>query len=196
MEKKFLVVAVIALMIISACSSDKKTGEWIADENINMASAELLSDESPLGEMPVYVNTEEGESELYERAFENAPPMIPHKTKGLLPIKIDNNECLRCHMPNKSKHFEAIPVPETHFTDYRPEIILDGELYKVDAEANEVVAKNLGDKLSAAMFNCTLCHAPQAEITVDISNLFDPDFRRGKGSSSSNLSDVMDEGVK
>lgn len=196
MEKKLLVIAVIALVIISACSSDKKSGEWIADENIEMSSAELLSDESPLREMPVYVSTEEGESELYERAFENAPPMIPHKTTGLVPIKIDNNECLRCHMPIKAEYFKATPLPETHFTDFRPEIIQDGELYKVDAKANEVVAKDLGDKLSAAMFNCTLCHAPQAKISVDISNLFSPDFRKRNGSSGSNLNDVMDEGVR
>ena len=51
-------------------------------------------------------------------------------------------------------------------------------------------------KLNSAQFNCTQCHAPQAEISVDISNIFVPDFRDGSSNEKSNLSDNMDEGVK
>ncbi|MEA3477051.1 MAG: nitrate reductase cytochrome c-type subunit [Bacteroidota bacterium] len=196
MNKYFFITLLLAVAMLMACQEDTKESNWVADEDIAMTSEELLTDESPLGDMPIYIETEEGESESFNRAFENAPPMIPHKTRGLVPITIDNNLCVRCHMPDKSREIGSTPLPQSHFTAYRPELTEKDGLFQVDAEENEVVMEDLDGKLSAAMFNCTMCHAPQAEVTVDIENLFTPAFRKSNGKSKSNLSDVIDEGVK
>ena len=36
----------------------------------------------------------------------------------------------------------------------------------------------------------------EAEVTVDIPNTFDPDYRKARNKSSSNLKDNMGEGVR
>jgi len=196
MKKYFLIVILLAISVLFACQDGNTENGWVADEEIEMTSDELLSDESPLGAMPKYIETEEELSQSFDRAFENAPPMIPHKLKGLVPITIENNMCLRCHMPDKSKEIGSTPLPQSHFTNYRPALTEQEGLIKVNAEENEVIQEDLGEKLNSALFNCTLCHAPQAEVTVDIENLFTPDFRKNTGKSKSNLADIMDEGVK
>jgi len=196
MNKKLFFMTLMAMAIMFACQRSADQNKWMADEDIPMQDEELLSDESPLAEMPEYIALEEGESQTFDRAFENAPPMIPHKVTGLVPIKIYNNECLRCHLSNKVEEYNAPLLPKSHFTKYRPEIVEEEGLYKVDAEDNEVVAVDLGERMSGAMFNCTLCHAPQTEVTVEVDNLFQADFRKANGNSKSNLSDVIDEGVK
>ena len=69
-------------------------------------------------------------------------------------------------------------------------------MYVVQAQTNEVVAISTGSELNKAMYYCNICHAPQAEITVEIKNLFTPDFRSSKSKKRSNLSETMDEGIK
>ncbi len=149
-----------------------------------------------------------GASARFERAYVNAPPMIPHSVEGLLPIKKDNNQCLGCHMPDVAKSMGATPIPPSHFTNYRPETVLKGgELVK---EGKKVGLKgdigNVSDiKLAKAKklnhlyqgrFNCSQCHAPQADVETAVGNTFKPDGLTGDLKSSSNLADMMNDGVK
>jgi len=105
------------------------------------------------------------------------------------------NECLNCHTPNDKGELDAVSVPKSHFTDFRPKIENKEGIYTVNAKENEVVAVSTGNELNKAMYNCNLCHAPQTEITVEIKNLFEPDFRSSKDKSKSNLSETIKEGV-
>jgi len=196
MDKYLVIICLLALIVMIGCQDNSQENRWMADEDIAMSSDALLTDESPLGDMPVYIDTEEDKSESFIRAFENAPPMIPHKTRGLVPITLESNKCVQCHMPDKSDQIGSTPLPRSHFTAYRPAIVKKDGLIQSDAEANEVIMKDLEGKLSGAMFNCTMCHASQAIVSIDIANLFTPEFRRSNGDSRSNLADVMDEGVR
>ena len=57
-----------------------------------------------------------GEAQRYERAFENAPPMIPHDLEGLMPITTDNNMCISCHMRRRqisNRNLKIISFPNT-----------------------------------------------------------------------------------
>lgn len=98
-------------------------------------------------------------------------------------------------MPDKAAKFKATPLPETHFTSYRPSVVEKDGKYLVDAKEGEVTEKDLGH-FNGAMFNCSQCHVPQAEVTVDIPNTFDPDYRIRSNRSQSNLKDKMGEGVR
>lgn len=182
-------------MLVTACNNNNNDEAWVEDDNIDMSFESLLSDESVLTDMPEYSKIRSGESETYQRSFENAPPLIPHRVGGFLPIKVDDNKCLRCHMPDKAPKFDAVPLPETHFTNYRPAVIEEDGIYIVAAEEGEVIEKDL-DHFNGAMFNCSQCHVPQAEVTVEISNVFDPTYRKGGDKSKSNLKDNMGEGVR
>ncbi len=149
-----------------------------------------------------------GTAPRFERAYVNAPPMIPHSVDGLLPITKDNNQCLGCHMPDVAKGVGATPIPPSHFTDYRPETVLkNGELVK---EGKVVGPKgdigNVGDitlakkkklnHLYQGRYNCSQCHAPQANVQTAVANTFQPDGLTGDLKTKSNLADVIDEGVK
>jgi cytochrome c-type protein NapB len=191
---KLLICLTILVLLVTGCNNQKEK-KWVDDENIDMSDELLLSDESILTDMPEYSKIRGGESEVIQRSFENAPPLIPHRVGGFLPIKSDDNKCLRCHMPDKAPEFKAIPLPETHFTSYRPGVIEEDGIYRVDAAEGEVVEKDL-NHFNWALFNCSQCHVPQAEVTVEISNVFDPEYRSGSDKSKSNLKDKMGEGVR
>ena len=191
---KLLVSLTILVLLVAGCTNQTKEN-WIEDENIDMSDDLLLSDESVLTDMPEYSKIRSGESEVIQRSFENAPPLIPHRVGGFLPIMIDDNKCLRCHMPDKAPEFKAIPLPETHFTSYRPSIVEEDGKYRVDALEGEVVEKDL-KHFNGAFFNCSQCHVPQTNVTVEIPNVFDPDYRTNADKTKSNLKENMDEGVR
>ena len=149
-----------------------------------------------------------GAAPKFERSYVNAPPLIPHSVKGLLPITMKNNACLGCHMPDKAKASGATPIPPSHFTDYRPTTVYkDGKLIK---EGKVVGLKgdigNTGDiKLAKAKklkhlyqgrFNCSQCHVPQANVKPIVGNTFKPDGLTGDLKTHSNLVKVIDDGVK
>ena len=149
-----------------------------------------------------------GTSARFERAYVNAPPMIPHSVEGLLPITKDNNQCLGCHMPDVAKGVGATPIPPSHFTNYRPTTVLKGgELVKEGKTVGmHGQLGNVGDiKLAKAKklnhlypgrFNCSQCHAPQADVKPIVGNTFKPDGLTGDLKTRSNLVDVIDEGVE
>jgi len=183
----------LAVVAFWACQNESQQEEGTF--NVVSSGDELLSEAGEIGQKALYPDIAEVESTSFERSFENAPPLIPHTVKGMMVMTQKHNECMLCHMPNKAKEKGATALPKTHFTNFRPEIVQEGDLYLVKAEVNEVVQKSTGDHIASAMYNCNLCHVPQANITVNIDNLFEADFRSASGKSKSNLSKNMKEGV-
>lgn len=149
-----------------------------------------------------------GSSKKFERAYKNAPPMIPHSVDGLLPITANNNQCLGCHMPDVAKSTGATPIPPTHFTNYRPTTVYkDGELVKEGKTVGpngelkntsdiKIAKAKKSDKLYQGRFNCSQCHAPQSKAETAVGNTFRPDGLTEEFKSHSSLADAMNEGVK
>lgn len=195
---RLLLISIASALILVSCGGDKATKDatGISANTLGLVESDLESDgEGLLNKMPEYAATAAGQSEKIDRAFENAPPMIPHMTDGFFPITKDNNICLTCHMPDKAEAVKAVPLPKTHFTDLRPAMVKDGNLYRVDGEEGIVVEEDLGDKLNSAYFNCNQCHVPQANVTVDIKNRFETVFRSLDSKSKSNLLENRTEGI-
>ncbi len=117
-----------------------------------------------------------GDSELPERSFENAPPVIPHNVDGLLPITGTENACAECHLPDEAADYGATPMPASHLYDIRRDVPLR--------------------ELSGANYNCTLCHAPQANAGELVENTFSPYYRAKEQKERSNLLDILNEGVE
>jgi len=144
-----------------------------------------------------------GAAKRFARSYVNAPPLIPHSVEGLLPITAANNACLGCHMPDVAKSVGATPIPESHFVDFRPttklgkngQLIKDGKKVKNTSDVKIAKFKKL-KKLNPARYNCSQCHVPQANVKPLVGNTFQPDFINKKQMESSNLIDVIDEGVK
>jgi len=128
--------------------------------------------------------------------------MIPHDVEGMLPITIDNNQCIMCHEPAVAQSMGAVPYPKSHLTNFRPETKLDkdGKIEKdgkiiTNTSDIKVVEKPL-ETLAGARFNCSQCHAPQSMTTEAPKNNFTPEFRGVGLNSKSNLIDNIEEGVK
>ena len=75
------------------------------------------------------------------------PVMISHTVDDDLPITAEKNGCIRCHTPTGKKVRGAPPVPASHVAP--------------------------GDKPSVAgkRWNCTACHAPQADVRPLVANV-------------------------
>lgn len=204
MNKLFISVVLIAFIGLWSCSSGGNQEEVKAidqvqannDAQLGLIDADVHNDQTDnLEAMPTYTTAAPGTSQRMERSFENAPPMIPHSTVGLVPITKDMNACTTCHMPAVSVAMKSTAMPASHFTDYRPEVVLnDGE---IDIEKSKVVTKvDLDGKLSMTRFNCTQCHVTQANVDVVIQNNFEKVYRDNDLKNSSNLVDNISEGVK
>ena len=87
MAKNIGTIFTILIILFASCNNqnNKKNNEVL---NVNFDTIDLASDVNLLGDMPSYNALEAGASTIIERAFENAPPMIPHKTVTFLPITI------------------------------------------------------------------------------------------------------------
>ncbi|NOX46582.1 MAG: hypothetical protein GXO89_06345 [Chlorobi bacterium] len=205
MIKKTILFAIVLSFFAVACNeggskkADKGDDGFVSEESLGLRKTDLYSENSTEGDLGVFDAPAAGKSTNIERSFENAPPLIPHTVEGFLPIKKDQNLCLACHMPNVSEAVKATSIPASHFMNFRPEIKeVGGKVvaYQDDNTKNTVTQESLGDKLNNARFNCSQCHVPQANITVEVKNTFVADFRNEQSKNKSNFADVVDEGVK
>jgi len=181
----------------------------ISEESLGLRKTNLYAEKADTApEATKYTSAAPGTSKRFDRAYENAPPMIPHSVDGLLPITKANNACLGCHMPDVAKSMGATPLPQTHFMDYRPATALkNGELVKEGksvgphgqlgnvSDIKLAKAKKL-DHLYQGRYNCSQCHAPQSTQKPLVGNTFTPDFVTKDGAKKSHLIDTINEGVE
>ena len=111
-------------------------------------------------------------------------------------------------MPDVAPSVGATPIPPTHFIDYRPktvykngELIKEGKVVGLNGDIGNVgdikLAKEKKLKyLNPARYNCTQCHAPQANVKTAVANTFKPDGLTEDLKSKSNLVNMIDDGVK
>lgn len=146
-----------------------------SDNEIGLRKSTLFNEEVQVTKYD-YNGKVAGESELIERAFENAPPMISHSVEDMLPITKESNACTSCHLPEIAEAVGAIPMPKSHFYNFRKN-------------------KDLRGQMDENRFNCVICHATQVNAAPLVVNQFAPDFRQENGNTKSNLIDIINEGV-
>ncbi len=180
----------------------------VSEEMLGLRKTTLF-DENVKPAESKYTNKAPGTAKRYERAYVNAPPMIPHSVDGLLPITKAKNACLGCHMPAVAKAVGATPIPPTHFMDYRPKTVFKNGVEVKDGKVVGLGKGDLGntgdiklvkpkklDKLYPGRYNCSQCHVSQANVDVAVGNTFKPDGLNGDLKAKSHLIDMMDDGVK
>ncbi|WP_419777417.1 nitrate reductase cytochrome c-type subunit [Malaciobacter marinus] len=192
-------IATAAVLFAAGCATSQKT---VSEESLGLRKTDLYTEKSTIADKTKYSTSPAGAGMIYERAFENAPPMIPHDIEGMLPITINNNACTTCHTPGIAESMNATPIPKSHFTDFRPvtkllkdgKIEKDGKVYTNTSDLKLADYKKL-NSLAGARFNCSQCHAPQSDGQL-VDNTFKADFKTENANKSSNLIDTMNEGVK
>jgi cytochrome c-type protein NapB len=181
---------------------NKKT---VTEEALGLRKTDIYGEKDTTASKTDFTREAAGSGVKFERAFVNAPPMIPHDIEGMLPITATDNQCVGCHMPDVAKSVNATPIPQSHLTNYRPitvmkdgEVIQEGKVVGKDIQntSDIVTVAHKMKGLNQARFNCSQCHAPQSNTDTVVANTFTPDFKDGKGKSSSTLIDTMNEGVE
>ena len=125
--------------------------ESLRDDTIGLSKTSVFEDPAP----PefAYSSLSPKQSGVLPRAFEDAPPQIPHRLYKYLPITAKLNKCLECHdVPEeigKKVKGEPTPTPVSHY----------------DKHGNELSMAN-------RRHFCTLCHVPQAEVNALVGNTF------------------------
>lgn len=197
-SKKTLVFGVsLAAFIITGCAVSSTYNE----EEIGLRKTNLYSENDTLAAKTSYTTVAAGESKTFERAFENAPPMISHDVEGMLPITMSNNSCLGCHDPLVAESINATPVPKSHLASFRPiteyvngEFKKEGKVVGNTSDIKVVINKREG--VSSERYNCSACHAPQSNNEPLVKNEFSPEFRAQNGAKRSNLLDTLNDGVQ
>lgn len=196
LTKISLGIVAASVVLLVGCSNDAKPAEEspkvskaISEESLGLRKVDLYSEDLAVGSKTEYGKGDAGSGKKFNRAFQDAPPMIPHNTEGMLPITINDNQCIGCHMPEVAEGVGATPIPSSHFTNFRPHhTIQNGEFKKAsDNMKNEVAIQKL-DTLVGARFNCSQCHAPQSQGNLLVENKFEPEYVSPDGASRSSWS--------
>jgi cytochrome c-type protein NapB len=185
---KLTLAITLAASILFAANATKV----IDDDSIGLRKVDLLSEEKATPSETKYGTSAPMSGYKIERAYQNAPPMIPHDVEGLLEITPDNNACIGCHEAAVAPSMGATPIPKTHYMDLRPKDTLEGDNFVKGADnmKNEVSIKPI-DTISSARFNCTACHAPQSTGGLAVENTFKANYTRKDGKSKSTWDEVM-----
>ena len=164
----------------------------IDDDSIGLRKVELLSEDKAAPSETKYGTSAPMSGYKIERAYQNAPPMIPHDVEGMLEITPDNNACISCHEAAVAPSMNATPIPKSHYTDFRPKHKLEGDTFTktTDNMKNEVSIKPI-DNISSARFNCTACHAPQSTGGLAVENTFKANYTRKDGKNKSTWNEVL-----
>ena len=192
-------IATITATVLFAASEPKK----IDEDSLGLRKVDLMSEEKAAPAETKYGTSQPMSGYKIERAYQNAPPMIPHDVEGLLEITPNNNACMGCHEPAVAESMGATPIPKSHFTNFRPEthlnkdgkIVKEGKVVENTSDIKTVNHKTM-DTLAGARFNCSQCHAPQSEGNNVPKNNFATEFRSESLTGKSNLIDNINEGVK
>ncbi|MBA1432658.1 MAG: nitrate reductase cytochrome c-type subunit [Epsilonproteobacteria bacterium] len=180
----------------SAKSEKSVVKPTITEANLGYRGTDDLLKEDVIPPAVTYHSAPPGASKKFKRAYQDAPPMIPHSTEGLLPITKNNNACLGCHMPDVAASMGATPIPVSHFTSFRPktevvgdEILKNGKVIKNTSSeklANVSIKVDKDEQhLYAGRWNCSQCHAPQATNTLVDDNHFKPVYTAPDGAEKS-----------
>jgi len=164
----------------------------VSEESLGLRKTDIYQEDDTTAAKTEYRGAQPGTSTKIKRAFQDAPPMIPHDVTDFLPITRTNNACVGCHAPDIAPAMGATPIPPSHYLDMRPRHICDGVKFKksIDNTKNETDVKKL-THLSQARFNCSQCHAPQSQGNPSVENLFEASFTKEGGEFKSSWDEVV-----
>ena len=197
-------LAAAAAILIAGCygSNDMSKDEsgiqkakMVTEASLGLRKTDLYTESTTTGNKTMYGKSPVMSGYKIKRAYQDAPPMIPHDVEGLLPITTNNNQCIGCHDVAVASSMGATPLPKSHYTDFRPKHNYsdkEGFSKSIDNMKNEISIKPM-DTLSNSRFNCTQCHTPQSTGKLAVENTFEATYTKPDGDSKSSWYEVMDK---
>ena len=131
------------------------SGDAIDDQNMSLSKTSVF--DTPTPEPYAYSDTKPGRNEWLPRAWEGAPPQIPHRVEMYLPIVAADNQCLDCHDTPK-----YIDQPKN----------MDRSKKNKSPMSRDHYASNDLETVAGARFTCTQCHVPQSNAAPLVDSTF------------------------
>lgn len=119
-----------------------------AIDELNMGLSKTSVFDTPTPGTYSYSDAKPGWNDPLPRAWEDAPPQIPHLVEEFLPVVAADNQCLDCHDIPK-----YIDKPKNMDRSVKSKSPMSRDHYAT-AELEDV---------DGARFNCTQCHVPQSD---------------------------------
>ena len=184
-----LALAITVATTILFAANEPKT---VTEDSLGLRKVDIYSEDKAAPAETKYGTSAPMSGYKIERAYQNAPPMIPHDVDGMLDITPQNNACIGCHDAAVAESMGATSIPKSHYIDFRPQHKLEGDTFTktTDDMKNEVSIKPI-ETISHSRFNCTACHAPQSTGGLAVENTFKANFTRKDGSSKSTWNEVL-----
>jgi len=182
-SKITLSIAVASGIFFAGCQST------VSEESLGLRKTNLYTEGSETVAVKTnYRKNAPGSGQFINRAFQDAPPMIPHDVEGMLPITIKNNACVGCHAPAVAASMGATPYPTSHMTNFRPSSSYAIQGQNTSSESLAHISIKKENRLVGARFNCSQCHAPQSQGKLAVENTFEAVFSDKDGATKSSWS--------
>ncbi|MFN3885095.1 MAG: nitrate reductase cytochrome c-type subunit [Rhodocyclaceae bacterium] len=94
-----------------------------------------------------------GQPRLIDRTFVGQPPLVPHTVEKYLPITIEENACLECHITDELRGQKVPKIGQSHFSKTRKK-------------------KDGSPAIEMSRFQCDTCHVPQVDAKPLVDNKF------------------------
>jgi cytochrome c-type protein NapB len=94
-----------------------------------------------------------GQPHLIERTFIGQPPLVPHTVEKYLPITIEENACLECHITDELRGQKVPKIGQSHFS-------------------KTLKKKDGSPMIEMSRFQCDTCHVPQVDAKPLVENKF------------------------
>jgi len=143
----------LALAFAGMVSLTANAVQDVAIPEESLGLSKTLVSEDPDPDVVEFKAGDPGSNKRLATSYHTAPPMIPHTTKDMVPIKQDFNLCKGCHVQPamigmKLEPGMPVPAPASHYVSVKKE-----ELYM-------------------GRWNCVQCHREQADVKPLVSNTF------------------------
>lgn len=94
-----------------------------------------------------------GDQKLVSRTFLTQPPVVPHSIDKYVPITLEDNGCLECHVTDELRGKKMPKMGESHFS-------------KTFKQADGSAAVEM------SRYQCDSCHVPQVDAPPLVDNTF------------------------
>ena len=89
-----LALAITVATTILFAANEPKT---VTEDSLGLRKVDIYSEDKAAPAETKYGTSAPMSGYKIERAYQNAPPMIPHDVEGMLDITPQNNACIGCH---------------------------------------------------------------------------------------------------
>ena len=155
------VLAILTAICLAAATAacNMKTDDMASGpiEDLNMGLSKTSVFDTPTPDLYDYSDAKPGYNDRLARAWEELPPLVPHRTEEYLPVTIEDNQCLDCH--DVPKYIDKPLNTDRTVKNKSP------------MSRNHYASMDLED-LDGARFNCTQCHVPVSNAPPLVENTY------------------------